>query len=229
MRILHQLRPRDGQPEAARLCEVCAEVVSLSGAGVMLMSNDTPRGSICSSNAVSTVIEDLQYTLGEGPCIDAYNTEQPVIEPNLADPEMTRWVAFTATAVAAGARAVFGFPMRVGVVRIGALNMYRDRPGGLTDAQHADSLLLADVAARAVLDMQAHAPPGAFAAELEQGADFRLVVHQASGMVSVQLRISVAEALLRLRSYAFAQDRPLSEVAEEVVARRLRLDPGRVT
>jgi GAF domain-containing protein len=226
LRILEQLRAGEGRPDAARLCEVCADVVSMSGAGVMLMSNDAPRGSICSSNDVSTVIEDLQYTLGEGPCIDAYNTEQPVIEPNLADPEVSRWVAFSAPALEAGARAVFGFPMRVGAVRIGALNFYRDRPGELTDEQHSNALLLAEVAARAVLDMQSNASPGAYAAELEAGSDFRLVVHQASGMVSVQLGVSVAEALIRLRAYAFAQERPLTQVAEDIVARRLRLDEG---
>ena len=223
LRILEKLRPRDGEPAATRLCQVCADVTSMSGAGVMLMSGDLPSGSICSSNAVSTMIEDLQYTLGEGPCIDAYNTEQPVIEPNLADPMVERWVAFSTPAVEAGVLAVFGFPMRVGAIRLGALNLYRDSPGELTDEQHASALLVAEVAARAVLDMQANAPPGAYAAELEQSADFRLVVHQASGMVSVQLGVTIAEALLRLRAYAFAQNRPITEMAEDVVARRLRL------
>ena len=85
LRILRQLQPRGDESEAARLCEVGAHVVEMSGAGVMLMSGDIPKGSVCSSNDVSTTIEDLQFTLGEGPCIDAYNTEQPVIEPDLAD------------------------------------------------------------------------------------------------------------------------------------------------
>jgi GAF domain-containing protein len=224
LRILERLRAGEGGPDAARLCEVCADVVSMSGAGVMLMSNDAPRGSICSSNDVSTVIEDLQYTLGEGPCIDAYNSGDPVNEPDLADPEVPRWIAFSPPAVAAGARAVFGFPLRVGAVKIGALNLYRDQPGELTDDQHASALLVADIAARAVLDMQAHAPEGTLATELEGGSNFRFLVHQASGMVSVQLGVSVAEALIRLRAYAFAQNRPIAEVAHDVVARELRLD-----
>ena len=69
--------------------------------------------------------------------------------------------------------------------------------------------------------------PGALATELEEGADFRFVVHQASGMVAVQLGVSVGEALLRLRAYAFANDRLLAEVAEDVVGRRLRFDDRR--
>jgi hypothetical protein len=208
----------------ARLCEVCAEVMAMTGAGITLMSGDVARGSICSSNAVSALLEDLQFTLGEGPCIDAYTQDQVVSEPDLAGAGGHRWVAFGPPAVAAGAVAVFGFPMRVGAVRVGALNVYRDRSGPLNDEQYADGMVLAGVAARAVLGMQAHAPPGTLGTELEVGADFRLVVHQAAGMVSVQLEITVGEALIRLRAHAFAYDRPLAMVAEDIVARRLRFN-----
>jgi hypothetical protein len=126
--------------------------------------------------------------------------------------------------VAAGARAVFGFPLRVGAVRLGALNLYRDQPGPMTDEQYADALVLADLAAEAVLAMQARASPGTLGKKLEEGANFRFVVHQASGMVAVQLGVSVGEALARLRAYAFGNDRLLAEVAEAIVARKLRLD-----
>ena len=121
-------------------------------------------------------------------------------------------------------RAVFGFPLQVGAVRLGALNLYRDWSGRLSDDQHADALVMADVAAQAILVLQANAPPGQLAAELEAGADFHYVVHQASGMVAAQLDVSVGQALIRLRAYAFGNDRPLAEVAEDVVARKLRFD-----
>ena len=118
---------------------------------------------------------------------------------------------------------VFGFPMRVGTVRLGALNLYRDWSGSLTDDQHADALVLADLAARWVLEAQAGAPPDAVAQELEIGADFHFAVHNAAGIVSVQQDISVTEALIRLRAYAFSHDRLLAEVAADVVTHRLRL------
>lgn len=204
---------------------VCAEVLGMSGAGIMLMSGDTPRGSLCSCNAVSTLIEELQFGLGEGPCVDAYDLDRPVLEPNLAHPTIPRWLAFAGPALAAGVRAIFGFPLQVGTVRLGALNLYRDEPGPLTDEQHADALVMADVAAQAVLVMQAGAPAGTIAAELEAGADFKYVVHQASGMVAAQLEVSLSQALIRLRAHAFGDDRKLVEVAQDVVARRLRFDP----
>jgi hypothetical protein len=189
----------------------------------MLMSGDIPRGSLSSTDDVSQLIEELQYTLDEGPCVDAYSKDIVVAEPDLADPVARRWPAFTPAVLQAGVRAVFGFPLRVGTVRLGALNLYRDRPGLLTDEQHADALVVADVAARWVLDAQAGAPSGAVAKELEAGADFHFAVHNAAGMVSVQEGISVAEALIRLRTFALGHGRLLADVADDVVARRLRL------
>jgi hypothetical protein len=212
------------EPDAARLCEVCADISGMSGAGILLMDGEVQKGSVCSSNEVSALIEELQYTLGEGPCVDAYRSDRPVIEPDLAAPSTPRWLAFTPPAVEAGARAIFGFPLQVGGIRIGALNLYRDRPGPLSEEQYDDALVLAGVAAQTVLAMQVQAPPGMLAAQLDEGADFRLVVHQAAGMVSVQLGVSVGEALVRLRAYAFANDRLLTEVAEAVVGLHLRLN-----
>jgi hypothetical protein len=213
-RIVAALSAGGDEWSCARLCAVCPGIVGVNGAGVMLMSGDIPRGSLSSTDDVSQLIEELQYTLGEGPCVDAYQQDGVVAEPDLAEPVGRRWPAFTPPALQAGVRAVFGFPL---------LNLYRDRPGLLNGEQHADALVLADVAARWVLDAQAGAPSGAVAKELEAGADFHFAVHNAAGMVSVQEGTSVAEALIRLRAFAFSNDRLLADVADDVVACRLRL------
>ncbi len=213
----------DGGP-ASRLCDVSTRIVGVSGTGIMLMSGDTPQGSLCSTNDVSALIEDLQYTLGEGPCVDAYNRDEVVLEPDLAAPVVRRWSAFSPPAVDAGVRAVFGFPLRIGVARLGAVNLYRDRPGPLSDDQYLDALVMAGVASHWVLDVQAGAPEGALADRLTAGSDFHYVVQNAAGMVSVQLGVSVTEALIRLRAYAFGHDRSLGDVAGDVVSRALRLD-----
>jgi hypothetical protein len=224
-RILAQLAATDPSRDGTkRLCQVCAEVTAVTGAGIMLMMDDSPRGSVCTTNAVSTLIDELQYQLGEGPSLAAYDHDRPILEPDLANPATPRWLAFTGPAVDAGVRAVFGFPLRVGAVRLGALHLYRDMPGALTDDQHADALVMADVAATAVLSVQAHAPPGELSGELEALASFQHVVHQASGMVAAQLEITVGEAILRLRGHAFATGRRIGEVARDVVDRELRFD-----
>ena len=199
-------------------------LTGVSGAGIMLLADDVAHGSLCTTDSTSAQIEQVQYTLGEGPCVDAHRQGRPVLEPDLAGAGAGRWAAFAEPIVAAGVGATFGFPLRVGAVRLGALNLYRDQPGELTDDQHADALVLADVAAEVILLLQANAPAGTLANELARSADLHVVVHQAAGMVAVQLRISVTDALVRLRAHAFAYDRPLREVADDVVARRLRFD-----
>lgn len=209
-----------------RLCEVCAEVTGMTGAGIMLMSGVLPRGSVCTTNTVSALLEELQFSLGVGPCLDAYQNDRAVLVPDLGHPSTLRWIAFSTPAIEAGVRAVFAFPLRIGAVRLGALNLYRDRPGPLSDEEHADALVMADLAAQTVLVLQANATPGALAAELEVGADFHYVVHQASGMVAVQLKVTVGQALVRLRAHAFGNERALTDVAQDVVARRLRFDDG---
>jgi hypothetical protein len=225
LRILAQLNG-DGPLESGsnRLCEVSAKVTEASGAGIMLMTGDLPRGSFCTTDEISALIEEIQFTFGEGPCIDAFRNDVPVLEPDLVNPENVRWTAFSGPAIHAGARAVFGFPLQVGAVRLGALNLYRKYPGPLTVEQHATALVMADVAAQAVLVLQGNSVPGEIAVEVERHANFQYIVHQASGMIAAQLRIGVTEALLRLRAHAIGNDRRLIEVANDVVNRTLRFD-----
>jgi GAF domain-containing protein len=222
LRILALVAAHGRSGETFTLCQVAAEITGVSGAGIMVIDGDQTRGSVCCSNPVSALIEDLQYTLGEGPCVDAHTLGVPVAEADLACPTVPRWPAFSPPAVTGGVRAVFGFPVRIGAVRLGALDLYRDQPGQLSDDQYADALVMADVVARSMLAVQAGAPAGTLPVEFEDGADFHLVVHQAAGMVSVQLGISVAEALVRLRAHSFATETLLAEVAQDVVDRRLR-------
>lgn len=224
-RILSALgRATDERSGAHRLCEVAVALAGADGGGIMLLAGELGQGALGSTDSVATIVDDLQYTLGEGPAVDAHLLGRPVLEANLAQPDLPRWPAFAPAAVAAGAGAVFGFPVRLGAARLGALSLYRCRPGTLDSEQHADSLVMADVTARALLAIQANAAPGTLAEDLEAAADFQFVVHQASGMVSVQLDVTVAEALVRIRGHAFATGRPIGEVAEDIVARRLRFD-----
>lgn len=222
-RILAALDDGGDAWSSSGVCGAFPPIVGVSGAAVVLMSGDIPQGSICATDQVSHVIEELQYTLGEGPCVDTYRQDVAVAEPDLADPVVRRWPAFTPSALKAGVRAVFGFPLRAGTVRLGALNLYRDLPGALSGEQNADALVVAEVTARWVLEAQAGAPSGTVAQELEVRADFHFAVHNAAGIVSVQEDISVGEALIRLRAYAFRSDRMVADVAQDVIARRLRL------
>lgn len=172
---------------------------------------------------MTEAVEEIQYALGEGPCVDAFHEQAAVLIPDLANPELTRWPGFREGALAAGACAAFGFPLRIGGVCIGALNLYHDRAGALSAEQSADARALAHVATRAVLGWQSAAAPSV-PWQLEQVPVHRAVVHQAAGMVAVQAGVPVDDALALLRAYAFAEGRRLGDVAGDVTSRRLRFD-----
>ena len=211
---------------AARMCGACVEVLEVSGAGVTIMSG-TNSGPVCASDERMTRLEDLQFSLGEGPCRDAYNIGQPIIEPDLERPVPGRWPHYTMAALQIGARGVFAFPLTIGNTRVGVLTLYQDRPGPLSIGQTADSLVVADVIARTMVSIQTESDVTLLAGELSDQHAHRAEVHQASGMTSVQLGIGMVEALLRIRAYAYATSQSVGSVAEQIVARTLRLGDDR--
>ncbi len=199
-------------------------MLGVAGAAATIVIAEGPPAPLCSSNAVAGRIEDLQYTLGEGPGIDAHAGGRPVAEPDLLSPRLVRWPVLAPSATAAGAGALFAFPLRLGTIRLGALTLYQPSAGRLSDAQHGDALEMADIVFQVVLALQSEAPHGALAPELEALNGARAEVHQAAGMVSVQLSVTVAEALVRLRARAWRDELPLDALAADVVARRIRFD-----
>jgi hypothetical protein len=166
-------------------------------------------------------LDDLAVTVGSAPCFDAFELGRPVLVPSLAA-DGVRWPGFTADAVTAGAAALFSFPLQVGGVRLGVLEMHRRSAGSLTPAQLTDALLLADAATDTIFD-DLH---GVAPLTLSGLVDTQAEVHQATGMVAVDMPVSSAEALLRIRGHAFAHHMTLTEVAKEIIERRLRLDDG---
>lgn len=207
------------------LCTTSVEILELAGAGITLRSGDGSHSSVGASSPGMVVLHELERTLGEGPCIDASNLGEPVLEPDLAQPARVRWPAFAAGALDTGVRAAFAFPMQVGAARVGALNLYAIEPGPLTDEQHLDAVVMADVAVHAVLTDAASQPEGTVGTGRLDLADDDLEIHQAAGMISVQLSVSIADALARLRGHAYAEGASVRAVAGEVIGRRLRFEP----
>jgi hypothetical protein len=223
-------QPSDGQtPDGVlgtlrRLCRAVVVALAGSGAGLSVMAEDGLRGVTTGSDAVAEQLEELQFVVGEGPCIDALSSGRPVFVPDLTDGATRRWPAYAPAAYDGGVRAVFAFPLQVGAAQLGIMDVFRGRPGPLTADEVGQALTFAEIAVTTLLDGQDDAYPGAPAAGLDEAIDGRAVLFQAQGMVMVQLGVSLAAALTRIRAYAFAHDRPLGEVARDIVARRLVLD-----
>jgi hypothetical protein len=206
-----------------RVCIAAVSLLSLKGAGLSLMVDGELRGTAGVSEPGIAVVQELQLTLGEGPCVDAWMKRVPVFEANLADPAIVRWPAFAQAGVDAGVLAVFAFPLHLGAIRIGVLVLYRDHSGMLSADEMAYGLVLADMATHVLLAIQAGAPADVLHEVFANESSHWAEVHQATGMVSVQLGVSLDEAFVRLRAHAFAEGLPLRTVAREIVTRRYRL------
>ncbi len=207
------------------LCTVASDVLNISGAAIALSSTDRELVSFCSSNNTAQSLLDLEITVREGPTTDAATSEALVDERDLVTPTDQRWTFYRPGAIELGARAVFGFPVRIGAVRLGALGLFRDEPGELSDSQSIDGYLMASVIGRALVALQAGAGYETLSVALQRDAMLDFSVQQAAGMVAVQGAMSVESALVAMRAHAFTLDLPVSSIAASVVTLRLRYDP----
>jgi hypothetical protein len=221
-RLLLAFARETARSSTARLCAACVEVLDVTGAGITIMGGDQ-AGPICVSDRDVAALEDLQYTIGQGPCRDAYSSGVSVHAPRLDIDASIRWPSFVSLAQHSGFGAVFAYPLVTAGAKVGVLTLYQRAEGELTQAQHDDSIVLAEVLTETVLSLQDDAPAGTLAPGLDGAVKYRAEIHQAAGMTSIQLSIPAAEALLRIRAYAFANDQTVAETAAHIVARRLRL------
>lgn len=223
-----------GPGVADRLCGACVELLPLDGAALSVIHEGTISRSFGASSELSRELDELQFTFGEGPCLDAVRAGAPVLVADLAERGTQRWPAFSAAALDRGVRAVFALPVSVASMRIGALDLYRSSPGALAGSVLAGGLMAAEFAALPLLDMMgsdlnAAATDHASSAWSELTALTRVEVYQAAGVLIAQLGIGPAESLVRLRAYAFSHDMTASEVAFAIIERRLRLADDRAS
>ncbi|WP_326550290.1 ANTAR domain-containing protein [Micromonospora sp. NBC_01813] len=206
---------------------VCTSVISaagVAGVAVTVVLATGHRETVYASDRVASDLAELALILGEGPGVDAGDGGPALVADLTAADCLARWPVYAMAAASAGASAVFALPLQVGAIRVGVMDLYRTRPGGLDGERLADALALADTACSLLLDAGQHDRPGSGGHRPEQVGLHHPEVHQATGMIVVQLGVTASVALIRLRAYAYAHDRRLRDVAGDVVARRLRFD-----
>ncbi|MCW2856528.1 MAG: hypothetical protein JWR52_2143 [Marmoricola sp.] len=228
--ILSAILAHDLDPESLvqRLCQDCADTLPITGVGLALMNDAGHQGVLAATDGPARVMEELQFALGEGPCLDASRARSPVLQPDLSKTATGRWPGFGRGALEAGIAAIFAFPLHVGAIRIGILDLYRDTPGSLDAPALAEALAYADAAVLVLMHLQAQMPAeGGLHPQLADPIENRAEVHQATGVASVTASVSLGDALLLLRAHAYAAGTPILEVAREVIAGTLRIDPSR--
>lgn len=211
---------RDEHELAARICAACIAGLDVDGAAISLLTTTPARVTLWASDATADLLEEMQFSMNEGACIEAGSSGRPVLVPDLADStETARWPVFASAVLEqTDVRALFVLPLQWGVVNLGVLDLYRTAPGPLAAAQLRDVLSAADAAALMYITMRTDPEADAW---LDQSASSRAVVHQATGMVLVQLGVPAQEALARMRGRAFAEQRLLVDMARDIVARRV--------
>jgi hypothetical protein len=208
-----------------RLITASLTAARVDGASMALMTSAGHAGLLAATDEASATLETLQQTVGEGPCLDASREGRPVLQPDLLRTGMALWPGFTSSAADAGIAAVFAFPLQVGMIQLGVLDLYRTNTGSLDTLQLAEALDFAAAATTILLDLQHGTPIGQLHPLLAVAADGHREIHQATGMTSVQAGVGLTEALLLLRARAYATERSLLDVATDVLDRRLSFYP----
>ncbi|GGW65653.1 GAF domain-containing protein [Streptomyces lucensis JCM 4490] len=222
----------DPQRVPGALCEACLRLLPVNGSSVSISGGKGVSVTWCASDRVAARLAELQYTVGDGPCHTALDRGAPVLAVDLSQGgDAHRWPIFASEAVALGVRAVFSLPLGVSGAAIGTLDLYSERVGGLTEPDMRTALWVRDAVTYALVGLQSSDPVGG-----EDGAEDGVAswmaaseadhteVYQAVGMVMVQLDVDPEQALDRMRGRAYAEGRTVSQLARDVLARKLRFD-----
>jgi hypothetical protein len=227
--VAGQAASRGGRVSAEDVCAAAVAAVEVTGAWLSAARGAEAGHLMRATDDVSEQLAELELTLGEGPCRDASTSGGPMLASDLSEMQaVRRWPVFAPAACQAGAAAIFAFPLQVGAIRAGVMGLYRERPGSLSAFQLGDALIFADTATLLLLDLPGQAaggPPAGSGQGEPPLALHRAEIDQATGMLTEQLGVGIADAFVRLRAYAYVNDLRLTEVAREIVARRLRLHP----
>jgi hypothetical protein len=224
-----------GASAPGRICRACLAVLPVTRAAVTVMTSADRQEPIWASDEVASHLDELQFSLGEGPCVEAFTAGRPVLVPDLAELSGNPWPMFADAARRTAVQALFVLPLQAGAIVVGVLDLYRDEPGMLAPDELTAALRTADALLWTLLGLRngpaRDGSPGHDGnGEVDphrwlSGSPLNhTAVYQATGMIMIQLALSPEAALSRLRAAAFVQSRAIDEVARDVVARRLRFD-----
>lgn len=228
-RLLAAVDGRRGVEAADGLCEACVVLLDVDAAAISLVFEGANSGTLGASGAPARTYDELQFTLGEGPCLDAVSRRIPILVVDLADGQEARWPAYRPAMLARQIRGVYAIPVVVAGEFVGALDLFRAQPGPLLGDELVGAVAAAELAGIPLLDLldadlQAAAADPNSDAWAELNTLSRAEVSQATGMLVAQLEIEPAEALVRLRAHAYATGRTATDVARDILERRIQLD-----
>ncbi|MCV7330038.1 GAF and ANTAR domain-containing protein [Mycobacterium cookii] len=227
--LLEAVDGRRGVEAADRLCEACVMLFEIDAAAISLVFDGASSGTLGSSGAPARAYDELQFTLGEGPCLDSVTRRMPILAADLAGSDEARWPAYGPAMLAHHVRGVYAVPVVVAGEFVGAVDFFAAQPGPLSGGDLTGAVAAAELAAIPLLDLldadlQAAVTDPTSNAWAELNTLSRAEVSQAIGMLVAQLEMEPAEALVRLRAHAYATNRSATDVAHDILERRLKLE-----
>jgi GAF domain-containing protein len=210
------------------LTERCVELLEVDAAGLLLADARGTLQLVAASTEQARVVELFQIQNDEGPCLDSYRTGQPVIVPDIADGQATaRWPKFAPAAHEMGFAAVHAIPMRLRDQVIGTLNLFGSAPHGLDPAVARAARALVDIATIGILQERASREQGIVAGQLQVALNSRVIIEQAKGILAERLHVTPDHAFLILRDYSRNNNRPLTQLAGDVITGTSGIIPAR--
>jgi hypothetical protein len=206
--------------QPADLAHPIVDALPVTGAAISTMGEFLGNETVSATDRLAARLDEVQFDLGEGPCWDALKNARPVIEPDVRRKPSGVWPAFSEAIRQDDIGALFAFPLFVGPLRLGAIDLYSSRPQQLSDLHAQQTTAFAAVVSRLILH-HALARVGRDDTPEADPRFSRRVIHQATGMVLAQLNLPPDEARLVIQAHAFAVGRSMQEIAEDIVERRL--------
>lgn len=198
------------------------ELLDVDAAGILLADRNNDLELVASTSEASRLVEMIQLSAEEGPCVDSFRLGVPVVVPDITA-DATRWPRFAELASLQGFSSVFAVPLRLRKMTIGTLNLFRATSSTLDDYETRAAQAMADVATIGILHERTLRASDTAREQLEHALQSRVTIEQAKGVIAFMSAVSVEEAFNQLRSYARRSRRPLADVARDVVERRLTI------
>ncbi|MEV1025004.1 GAF and ANTAR domain-containing protein [Streptomyces sp. NPDC050264] len=200
------------------LAEHCVHLLDVAAAGVLLATSGGRLVNVAATDERTGRLEAAVIEWDEGPCPDCFRTKMVVPDVPLDTPEAReRWPGFAPRAVHLGFTSVVACPLRLHDQVIGALGLFRDRPGPLGTSQLRLGQALADTATIGILQQRAVSEQMTVNAQLQMALDSRIIIEQAKGYLAHRLDTDVEEAFVRLRGHARSSHLRLTELARQVL------------
>jgi GAF domain-containing protein len=201
------------------LTERCVELLDVEAAGLLLADGRGALQLVAASTEQARLAELFQIQNDEGPCLDSYRTGQPVVVADIGAPQAAvRWPRFAAAATSMGFASVHAIPMRLRDQTIGTLNLFGSKPDGLDPAVARAARALVDVATIGILQERATREKELVAGQLQAALTSRVIIEQAKGILAERLSVTPDQAFVMLRHYSRDNNRPLTQLASEVIS-----------